>query len=294
MKLDNRLQRLLDSKKVPHLMIFHGSTFSLKKQMATLFTQELLQSREEYHPDLHNFFPEGKLGLHSVQSMKQMCQDIFLTSYLGGYQCFVIHEAERMLPASSHSLLKTFEEPPKNTIIILLSTIYSKLLPTIISRSQVFYFSESEAHQASYKEKVFSILTGQSSFDEIENLASKLEKEKEDWEKKNSKELSDDFTAKQKQKYKQEFEGQAAVIFQEHLREIFLAIQEFYRDLWFLPFIDPSQLFYPQFQDIYRHLQAIPLEQVQQWIEEAELAIERGVKLSLCFEILFMRLLCIV
>lgn len=290
MKLDDRLQRILDTKKIPHLLIFYGS--SIKKKMATFFAQELLQNKEEFQPDLHHYFPEGKLGLHSVQSMKEMCQDIFFTSYCGGYQCFLIHEAERMFPASSHALLKTFEEPPKNTVIILLVTIYSKLLPTIISRSQSFYFEEKTESTPVFKEKVLSILTNKS-FEAIEQLALKLEKEKEESEKKMSK-LNDDVTAKQKQKYRQEFEGQAAILFQERLREIFLTIQEFYRDLLFYAHIDLSKLFYPQYVEVYQKRDSIALDQVQKWIEEAELAIERGVKLSLCLEVLFMRLLCIV
>lgn len=288
MMLDDRLQRIIDAKKIPHLLVFYGSTSSLKKEMALLFAQTILGCTEEFHPDLHHYFPEGKLGLHSVQSMKQMCQDIFLTSYRGGYQCFLVHEAERMFPASSHALLKTFEEPPKQTIIILLSTIYSKLLPTIISRSQSFYFEDGHKNLFSIKEKVLNILVDQS-LEKIEDIAWNLEKERGDWEKKSNQEL-EELTAKQKQRIKQESEGQAAIIFQEHLREIFLTLQEFYRDQQFYAFVEKTQLFYPQYLETYKKRKSIALDILQKWIEEAELAIERGIKLHLSLEILFMRL----
>lgn len=92
------------------------------------------------HPDLHIYRPEGKLGMHSMQSLRQFCEDVYMAPFQGGWKVFIIHDAERMLPTSANALLKTFEEPPKKSLIILLSSSPTMLLTTILSRCRKIYF----------------------------------------------------------------------------------------------------------------------------------------------------------
>ncbi len=92
------------------------------------------------HPDFYVYRPEGKLGLHSIDSMRQMCEKVYLAPYSSTRKVFIIHNAEKMLPSSANSLLKTFEEPSLDTVIILLSSNPNALLPTILSRCRVIRF----------------------------------------------------------------------------------------------------------------------------------------------------------
>lgn len=282
--LDKRLLALYESKRVPHLLIFHGSLYSKKKQMAELFCQKLLQTETSSHPDWHHYFPEGKLGLHTVQSMRSLCQDLALTSYRGGYQCHVVYEAERMLPASSNALLKTLEEPPKNSCIIFLCTLYNKLLPTIVSRAQTLFFADATHESSAFQKLLFSILSQSCSMDQVEHLAKSIEETKDIEKEPPSEELS----AKQKQRYLQQLEGKAALQKQQRIKQLFLTVLQFYRDVWFF---QQTKLFFPENEEMYKRIEKVELEHIHHWIQDAELAIERGMRLSLVLEIFFSRIL---
>ena len=71
------------------------------------------------HPDIRVYRPEGKIGMHSLGSMRQFTEEVYQSPFEAKFKVFIIHDADRMLPASSNALLKTFEEPLQNSIIIL-------------------------------------------------------------------------------------------------------------------------------------------------------------------------------
>lgn len=93
------------------------------------------------HPDLHILRPEGKIGLHSLQSLRDFSEQVYLPPYESSWKVFIIHDADRMHSYSANALLKTFEEPPPRTLIILLTSSFKALLPTILSRCRVLYFN---------------------------------------------------------------------------------------------------------------------------------------------------------
>jgi DNA polymerase-3 subunit delta' len=78
--------------------------------------------------------PEGKMHLHTVDSIKGMIEDASMTPFEASKKVYVLEEADRCLPASSNALLKTLEEPPPYVFFILLSSHEEGILPTIASR----------------------------------------------------------------------------------------------------------------------------------------------------------------
>lgn len=92
------------------------------------------------HPDVHLLRPEGKLGMHSIQALRQLSEEVHLPPYEASWKVFIIQDADRMLSYSANALLKTFEEPPPRTLIILLSRSKASLLPTILSRCCTLHF----------------------------------------------------------------------------------------------------------------------------------------------------------
>lgn len=92
------------------------------------------------HPDLHIYMPEGKTGMHSIDAMRQFNTEVYMPPMEAKRKVFVIQDAERMLPYSANALLKTFEEPSLDTLIILVSSRPSALLTTILSRCRKLYF----------------------------------------------------------------------------------------------------------------------------------------------------------
>ena len=86
------------------------------------------------HPDIHLILPDPKSDQHPVANMRQLIQEAGLPPFEAPIKIFIIHDAEKMLPASSNALLKTLEEPPPHTHFILLTSQPELLLPTIVSR----------------------------------------------------------------------------------------------------------------------------------------------------------------
>lgn len=149
--IKNRLQKMLENKAVGHALLFTGIDGIGKSLFAQALAASLIQENDPEgkhrfkiekgtHPDIHIYRPEGKLGLHSMQGLRQMCDEIHMPPFEANCKVFIVHEADRMLSYSANALLKSFEEPPPRTKIILLSHSHAALLPTILSRCAIFYF----------------------------------------------------------------------------------------------------------------------------------------------------------
>ncbi len=138
-----RLSQILKSGQIPHALLFCGPKGSGKKEAAYKFASDLLQKPLENHPDVHLLFPEGKAETHPIESIRQIAQNAALAPFMASWKIFIVHDAEKMLPTSSNALLKTLEEPPSQTLILLLCDHPEKLLPTIASRCQKIEFVSS-------------------------------------------------------------------------------------------------------------------------------------------------------
>lgn len=123
-------------------LLFAGSDFEKKERTALQFARELLGAKVDsfVHPDLHLYRPEGKVGLHTMASMRQLIDEVPMPPHESKYKIFIIYNAERMQPASANALLKTLEEPNPDTTLILFAEEPKELLPTLLSRCQVLYF----------------------------------------------------------------------------------------------------------------------------------------------------------
>lgn len=150
-QMKDYLRRMIAKQAIGHALLFSGPEGIGKSLFAQVLAAELMQENDPNgnhkrkieagrHPDIHIYRPEGKLGLHSIQSLRQMCEEVYYPPFEANCKVFIIHEAERMLSYSANALLKTFEEPPPRTKIILLSRSHSALLPTILSRCATFHF----------------------------------------------------------------------------------------------------------------------------------------------------------
>jgi DNA polymerase-3 subunit delta' len=81
----------------------------------------------------------------SVEQIRTLQRDIFLKPFEAKQKVVIIAEAEKMHNSSANSLLKTLEEPPDDANLILTSSDFNKLLPTIVSRSQQIRFGRISA-----------------------------------------------------------------------------------------------------------------------------------------------------
>lgn len=79
----------------------------------------------------------NKQGSIFVRDASDIIRKMTLKSYEAPYKVIIIWMAERLNASASNKLLKTFEEPPENTIIMLIAERFELLLPTVRSRSQL-------------------------------------------------------------------------------------------------------------------------------------------------------------
>jgi len=92
---------------------------------------------ERAHPDIVWLMPEKKTRIISVDAMEtKLLEAMGRTSFLGGWKAGVIVGADRLNEASANAFLKTLEEPPPQTLFLLLTDEPERLLPTIVSRCQ--------------------------------------------------------------------------------------------------------------------------------------------------------------
>lgn len=86
------------------------------------------------HPDVLWLRPESKMRVIKVEQMRELLKAIHLKPTAAAWKVGVIVAAERLHESAANAFLKTLEEPPRNSVLILLSTEPHRLLDTILSR----------------------------------------------------------------------------------------------------------------------------------------------------------------
>ncbi|MCL1975994.1 MAG: hypothetical protein FWG61_07550 [Firmicutes bacterium] len=93
---------------------------------------------QDCHPDIRVLKPDK--DAHHIDAMRRLQAEAYLQAYEGGKKLFILVSAELLLEEAANNLLKVLEEPPEETIFILVCADGEKLLPTIRSRCQLFNF----------------------------------------------------------------------------------------------------------------------------------------------------------
>jgi DNA polymerase III delta prime subunit len=121
---------------LPSVLLLIGQDLELHaKELATkLLATTSTRLDSGNHPDYHVLHPEGKSGLHTIDSLRLLIDQIFTAPFEATHKVFLIHNAERMQPAAANALLKALEEPLLDTTLILLAHTTRDMLPTILSR----------------------------------------------------------------------------------------------------------------------------------------------------------------
>ena len=78
---------------------------------------------------------------NSVEDIRGLIEQVQIPPQVGKYKVFIIDEVHMLSQAAFNAFLKTLEEPPAHAIFILATTEKHKILPTILSRCQIFDFS---------------------------------------------------------------------------------------------------------------------------------------------------------
>lgn len=87
-----------------------------------------------------NIFELDAASNNSVEDIKTLMEQTHIPPQVGKYKVFIIDEVHMLSQAAFNAFLKTLEEPPAHMVFILATTEKHKLLPTIVSRCQIFDF----------------------------------------------------------------------------------------------------------------------------------------------------------
>lgn len=146
-------QRRLQGR-LAHALLLSGPAGIGKLQLAERFAQSLLCAEPQAdgqpcghchacslytagtHPDLFRLMPEDDSKNIRIDQIRALIETITLSSHYGRYKVVILHPADAMNMAAANALLKTLEEPPANTILLLVTDRPSFLPATIRSRCQ--------------------------------------------------------------------------------------------------------------------------------------------------------------
>ncbi len=88
----------------------------------------------------YNIFELDAASNNSVENIKQLMEQTRIPPQVGKYKVFIIDEVHMLSSQAFNAFLKTLEEPPSHVIFILATTEKHKILPTILSRCQIYDF----------------------------------------------------------------------------------------------------------------------------------------------------------
>ncbi len=171
-KVVDRFQRSFENGRLANTYLLVGKDGIGKRQFAFELARVLFcQNRSEFqscgtcpscvqvhsrtHPDLiliskpsdKNFLPvELFVGDREHRRQRGLCHDINLTPFSGDRKVAIVDDADFFNAESANSLLKILEEPPHDSVLILIGTSEHRQLPTILSRCQVIRF-EALSHE---------------------------------------------------------------------------------------------------------------------------------------------------
>lgn len=157
---NQRIVDLLRKAGLPQSSLFAGPTGIGKKSLALLVARSVhckhsqqpggflsdpcnscracLQAVSGNHPDIL-LFKTDKAYL-GIDFMRRLNSEAHYRPFSGPLRFFIVDEAERLTEEAANSILKTLEEPPETSRIVLVSAFPNRLLPTIRSRCQTFAF----------------------------------------------------------------------------------------------------------------------------------------------------------
>ena len=88
----------------------------------------------------YNIFELDAASNNSVEDIRNLTEQVRVPPQIGNFKVFIIDEAHMLTTSAFNAFLKTLEEPPSHAIFILATTEKNKIIPTILSRCQIYNF----------------------------------------------------------------------------------------------------------------------------------------------------------
>lgn len=137
------LQNAIDLGKIAKAMLFCGPRGVGKTTCARIFAKKINSGNKEIDPNedfAFNVFELDAASNNSVDDIRSLIEQVRIPPQKGNYKVYIIDEVHMLSSAAFNAFLKTLEEPPQHAIFILATTEKQKIIPTILSRCQIFDF----------------------------------------------------------------------------------------------------------------------------------------------------------
>ena len=136
------LKNAIQSNQLAQSYLFCGPRGVGKTTCARIFAKEinLFQNTDQIDDLSYNIFELDAASNNSVDDIRNLTDQVRVPPQIGKYKVYIIDEVHMLSQAAFNAFLKTLEEPPSHAKFILATTEKHKIIPTILSRCQIFDF----------------------------------------------------------------------------------------------------------------------------------------------------------
>jgi len=136
------LKNAIQSNQLAHSYLFCGPRGVGKTTCARIFAKEInkFNSKSQVDDFSFNIFELDAASNNSVDDIRSLTDQVRVPPQTGKYKVYIIDEVHMLSQSAFNAFLKTLEEPPPHAKFILATTEKHKIIPTILSRCQIFDF----------------------------------------------------------------------------------------------------------------------------------------------------------
>ncbi len=140
--ITNTLLNAIENNHLAQALLFCGPRGVGKTTCARILAKMINQDGTEHEDEdfAFNIFELDAASNNSVDDIRNLIDQVRIPPQVGKYKVYIIDEVHMLSQAAFNAFLKTLEEPPKHAIFILATTEKHKIIPTILSRCQIFDF----------------------------------------------------------------------------------------------------------------------------------------------------------
>ena len=135
------LQNSLKTNQLAQALLFCGPRGVGKTSCARILAKQINSAATQEDEDYSfNIFELDAASNNSVEDIRKINEQVRIPPQIGTHKIYIIDEEHMLSTAAFNAFLKTLEEPPKHVIFILATTEKNKIIPTVLSRCQVYDF----------------------------------------------------------------------------------------------------------------------------------------------------------